>query len=335
MKYDDYRAIHEKIKNICNFINSNNYLILKNEVDNLKIKIVNLDINDWQDYNHELFENTRINCLNILNLAIDSIDTLYRYSESIYKELLISLNNLETNFTETECEKVESYIKILKQINESTINIKDTSLDTTIDLGNIKLSSNLAVDNNSNTETFDFNGNKYIVVKTNNGYQNVLNKIGKQNPDGCLNYSLKYSDEIFNDSNSNKISGYQGIGSNDENETLKIMANEVLEGRPCVIRVNGAPKQDGYTRHFVAVTGIREGADLDNLRQEDFLIMDPNDATLKTLDTNRADVYAKNLLKTSEDVYWRNHGSEGYLCLIFNNPSTYLENNNNLYRGSF
>ena len=335
MQYEDYKTIHEKVKTICDFINNNNYLKLRDEVITLKNKIVKLDISNWSDSNYELFEKERINYLNIINLVIDSIDTLYRYSETIYKQLLISLNNLETNFNEDDKTLVDSYLKTLKEINQSQINVSDFSLDTTIDLGNIQMSSNLATNQNENTDTFEFNGNKYVVVKTNNGYQNVLTKIGKQNPDGCLNYSLKYSDEIFNDSNSNKIMSYQSIGSNNEQDTLKVMANEVLEGRPCVIRVNGAPKPDGYTRHFVAVTGLREGADLDNLHQEDFLIMDPNDATLKTLDTNRADVYAKNLLQTSEDVNWRNHGSQGYLCLIFNNPSTYLDNNANLYRGSF
>lgn len=335
MQYDDYKTIHEKVKNICEFINANNYLKLKDEVIILKNKIYKLDVSNWNDSNHELFEKERIKYLSIINLVIDSIDTLYRYSESIYKELLLSLNNLQTNFTTEEKEKVDSYLKTLKEINNSRIDVNDISLNTTIDLGNIQLSNNLAMSNSENTDTFEFNGNKYVVVKTNNGYQNVLNKIGKQNPDGCLNYSIKYSDQIFNDSNSNKISNYQPIGSNNEQDTLKIMANEVLEGRPCIIRVNGAPKPGGYTRHFVAVTGIREGADLDNLKQEDFLIMDPNDATLKTLDTNRQDVYAKNLMQTSEDVYWRNHGSEGYLCLVFNNASTYIDNNANLYRGSF
>lgn len=335
MQYEDYKTIHEKIKNICEFINDNSYIKLKEEVTTLKNKIIKLDIKNWNDYNYELFEKERINNLNIINLVTDSIDTLYKYSEIVYKQLLIALNNLEVDFNEDNKELVDSYLKTLKEINNSQINLSDISLETTIDIGNIDLSSNLVSNQNENTDTIEFNGNKYVVVKTNNGYQNVLSKIGKQNPDGCLNYSLKYSDEIFNDSNSNKIMSYQAIGSNNEQDTLKVMANEVLDGRPCVIRVNGAPKSDGYTRHFVAVTGLKEGANLDNLHQEDFLIMDPNDASLKTLDTNRADVYAKNLLKTSEDVYWRNHGSEGYLCLIFNNPSTYLENNVNLYRGSF
>ena len=209
MQYEDYKTIHEKVKTICDFINNNNYLKLRDEVITLKNKIVKLDISNWSDSNYELFEKERINYLNIINLVIDSIDTLYRYSETIYKQLLISLNNLETNFNEDDKTLVDSYLKTLKEINQSQINVSDFSLDTTIDLGNIQMSSNLATNQNENTDTFEFNGNKYVVVKTNNGYQNVLTKIGKQNPDGCLNYSLKYSDEIFNDSNSNKIMSYQ------------------------------------------------------------------------------------------------------------------------------
>ena len=332
--YDNYKTIHEKIKNICEFIKTNNYLKIKDEVLTLKGKIEKLDITNWQDYNFELFEKERVNYLNILNLIIDSIDTLYRYSESIYRELLTSLNNLEQNYTEEEKNNIDSYLKILKQINESELNIKNISLNTTIDLGSIKI-SDLATNENSNTDTLEFNGNKYVVIKTNNGYQNVLTKIGKQNPDGCLNYSIKYSDEIFNDSNSVKISAYQGIGSNDESEILKVMANEVLDGRPCIIRVTGMPKRDGYTRHFIAVTGIREGADLNNLTPTDFLTMDPANASLRILDSSREYIYANTLLKTEEDINWRGHGSNGYLCLVFNNASDYINNNSNLYRGVF
>ena len=291
MTYDDYLTIHEKIKNICNFIDSNNYLKIRDEVVLLKNKVNNINLSNWSDSAFQLFENNRLNYLNILNLVMTSIDTLYRYSENIYKELLVHLNNLEANFTEEEKEQIDSYLKTLKIINESKISIKDISISTTLDLESIKLPSNLAMSENSNTDTMEYNKETYVVVKTKNGYQTVLNNIGKQNPDGCLNYSLKYSDEIFNDSASQKIMSYQSVGSNDEKEILKVMANEVLDGRPCVIRVNGAPKDGGYTRHFVAVTGIRQGADLDNLQQSDFLVMDPNDATLKTLDTNRADVY--------------------------------------------
>ena len=333
--YDNYKAIHEKIKNICDFIKANNYLKVREEVLTLKNKIEKLDITNWQDYNYELFEKEKINCLSVLNIIINSIDTLYRYSENIYKELLISLNNLEINYTEEEREKIDLYLNILKQINESEVNIKNASLNTKIDLESIKLPVNLATSENENTDTLEFDGKKYVIIKTNNGYQNVLKKIGKQNPDGCLNYSIKYSNEIFNDSNSNKISGYQIIGSSDENEIFKVMANEVLDGRPCIIRVTGMPKRDGYTRHFIAVTGIREGADLDNLVPTDFLTMDPANASLRVLDSSREYIYANTLLKTEEDINWRGHGSNGYLCLVFNNASNYINNNSNLYRGSF
>ena len=331
---DNYITLYNNINNICNFINKNNYLKLKDDVLVLKNKILKLDTSNWNDSCYDLFEKQKNNNLKIINLVIESIDTLYRYSEKIYKDLLISLNNIQDNYSEEEKEKINYYLKELNEINNSRININDISLNTTIDLENIQISSNI-VSNGNNTDIYEFNGNKYVIIKTNNGYQNVLSKIGKQNPDGCLNYSLKYSDEIFNDSNSNKISSYQNIASDDEKEILKVMANEVLNGRPCVIRVNGAPKVDGYTRHFVAVTGIREGADLNNLQQSDFLVMDPNNASLKILDTNREDVYAKNLLKTEEDVYWRGHGSNGYLCLIFNNSSDYINGNNKLSKGSF
>ena len=332
---DNYITLYNNIKNICDFIKKNNYLKLKDDVLVLKNKILKLDTSNWNDSCYELFEKQKNNNLKIINLVIESIDTLYKYSEKLYKDLLISLDNVQDSYSEEEKEKINYYLKELNEINNSKININDISLSTTIDLENIQIPSNVASNDNNNTDIYEFNGNKYVVIKTNNGYQNVLSKIGKQNPDGCLNYSLKYSDEIFNDSNSVKLSSYQSIGSADEQEIFKVMANEVLDGRPCIIRVTGMPKGDGYTRHFIAVTGIREGADLDNLVPTDFLTMDPANASLRVLDSNREWIYANTLLKTEEDINWRGRGSNGYLCLVFKNSSDYINENPNLYKGFF
>ena len=99
----------------------------------------------------------------------------------------------------------------------------------------------------------------------------------------------------------------------------------MLEGRPCIIRVNGVKKGNGYSRHFVAVVGLNEKYDLNNLKQSDFLIADPTSAGLKILNTKYGG-QKRFLLETKDDVNWRgNEGdSKGYVVITANGIINYM-----------
>ena len=100
------------------------------------------------------------------------------------------------------------------------------------------------------------------------------------------------------------------------------MAKEILEGRPCIVQVNGEKKGNLYTRHFVTIVGINKDYDLNNLKQSDFLIMDPGSARLKTLDTETGGKLIKRfLLSGQEDTRPVDYD---YLALIYNDPEEYV-----------
>jgi len=165
-------------------------------------------------------------------------------------------------------------------------------------------------------------------LKTNKDYQQIAKKIGKQEPDKCLHFSDKYASSILSQSGGRHTASTNGkttnaLTSENENDILQIAANEILEGRPCILQVTGVKKgDDKYTRHFVTVAGIKDDTDLNNLVQSDFLIIDPTSAGLKPLDTKMGDLTTRSLL-SGKDTPSYNYD---YLVLVYNDPDKYISN---------
>ena len=177
--------------------------------------------------------------------------------------------------------------------------------------------------------TTNIDGNTFKIIKTDSGYDSILSKIGKQYDEGCYDYSILYTNGILNNSecSCNFESGLTNnvISTENEQRILQIAARELLEGRPCIIRVNGIKKGNVYSRHFVVVVGLKENYDLNNLKQSDFLIADPTSAGLKILDTEYGGM-RRFLLQTKDDVNWRDNvgDSEGYVIIIANDIKKYF-----------
>lgn len=95
--YNDYKNIHDKVKNACICIENNSCYKLKDEIISIRDKIINISINDWDDSISETFEINRLECINNLNLIISSIETIFSTAEELYESLLNELNNLEVN----------------------------------------------------------------------------------------------------------------------------------------------------------------------------------------------------------------------------------------------
>ena len=118
------------------------------------------------------------------------------------------------------------------------------------------------------------NNETYITVKTD--ISNVLKKIGKQGPDQCRVYSKKYVTYIFEKVDVSHTSSSR-LRTKNKQTMLSMMATELLKGRPSVIRVTGMKKSGNkYSRHYVTVVGIKEKANLKELKETDFLILDPH-----------------------------------------------------------
>jgi len=184
----------------------------------------------------------------------------------------------------------------------------------------------LDIDYADNLVDYEFLGNTYQIIDTRYDYSKIPKKIGKQKKDACLTYSGRYASFIFSNSESITASTNgkttNAITTPDENKILQILAKELLEGRPCIVQVNGNKKGERYSRHFVTVVGLRKNADLSKLEQTDFLIMDPGSATLKPLNVELEGKNKKRFLLSGEfDTRLIDYD---YLALIYNNPDEYI-----------
>ena len=92
--------------------------------------------------------------------------------------------------------------------------------------------------------------NYYVISDSLN---DVLKKVGEQPKGHCLEYALKYADELLT-----KKTSYKVLGSDDEKAILKVVASEIYEGRPVFARAQTSKKvkengKEMCKRHFVTI----------------------------------------------------------------------------------
>lgn len=127
------------------------------------------------------------------------------------------------------------------------------------------------------------------------------NKIGQYNdPDKyggyCLAFAYIHAYSLYSGDASKRASDahdyvyaskFKGFEHDDKSEVLKNVYNEVSNGRPCLIQVNG--NKTGTSRHYVTVVGykssVRSAADL---TEDDLLIIDSWDGKLEGVGSNGA-----------------------------------------------
>lgn len=153
------------------------------------------------------------------------------------------------------------------------------------------------------TITINALGGSYDVVNTNVSvvnYVNYLRRAGvyqgsnsERYGDKCLGFSYTHAWGLYSGNTSyNAENGlnYTGAGKfktyiNDSlSDVLGVIYNEVSQGRPVILQVNGNKK--GTSRHFVTVVGYRSGINsASSLTDKDLLIIDSWDARLERMDT--------------------------------------------------
>ena len=82
-------------------------------------------------------------------------------------------------------------------------------------------------------------------------------------------------------------SKFKGFEHDDKQEVLKNVYNEISNGRPCLIQVNG--NKAGTSRHYVTVVGFKSSVKSANdLDEDDLLIIDSWDGKLEGVGSNGA-----------------------------------------------
>ena len=156
------------------------------------------------------------------------------------------------------------------------------------------------------TTDYTFNEGDYIILENAVRIQQTANNNGyDQNSSGytdaCLGFAFAYAHSI-NTNTTDRITGsiseavkgnwssdtYRaGYTSENKNEILGIVYDELTKGKACIIQVVGSFFDDNpakpKTRHFVTAIGYRKGVNRSNIQDTDILIIDTWDSKIEKL----------------------------------------------------
>lgn len=274
--------------------------ILVNQVKNIDKKI--LEIKSYNNIDTTLIEN---------NLSLHNIDL------SGTKDALLSLYN-KTHHNDNK----DSIIgKLKNQVEKNKINklfddkkeIKEEKIDKEEETDEVKEEINEL--DNSNCVDLSLLDASWKVINTKidvSSYaKDIYNKGIRQNSnteryeDHCLAFSYVHASNLYNgeiDANAecaynwNHASEFTDFFSDDKQETLKVVYNQIKEGKPVIMQVNGNKK--GTTRHFVTVVGVKSDVkNADSVKETDLLILDSWDGKLERMDTSTS-----RFMTTGEDT---------------------------------
>ena len=207
-------------------------------------------------------------------------------SAEIQKEVLRVLKIEDIDFaTDEGKEQVEKVI--LENINNSDI---DQEKWNELIYGN-------------NTYMLNILDGDWVVAKTNQDllqYASYISSQGvRQNSDTskysdyCLAFSYVHAYDLYTGARDTAVDAgnYAHAGAfhdyidDDINKVLSVVYDEIMNGRPVVLQVNGNKK--GTSRHFVTVVGFKAGVtSADSLTQQDLLIIDSWDGKIERMDTD-------------------------------------------------
>lgn len=147
---------------------------------------------------------------------------------------------------------------------------------------------------------------EYDVVDTAISVEDYLNVVSSrriaQNNDSsiyggyCLAFSYIHAYSLFTGDTSKGApdaidyvyaSKFKGYDNDNKDEVLKNVYNEISNGRPCLIQVNG--NKAGTSRHYVTVVGVKKSVkNANDVTEDDLLIIDSWDGRLEGLGNNGA-----------------------------------------------
>ena len=112
--------------------------------------------------------------------------------------------------------------------------------------------------------------------------------------DLCLAFSYVHASNLYNGStgdtaesayNWNHAGEFSDYFNDNKQETLSVIYEQISEGKPVVMQVNG--NTSGTSRHFVTVVGIKSSVtSASSITEDDLLILDSWDCNLERMDTD-------------------------------------------------
>ena len=227
-----------------------------------------------------------------VNAAKAYIDEIATSENTTVDSLLSSTKNVGKlkKYTKTEVIKKT-------ETTETTGQPAGQTPSTTVDVSSLPKAG-------ENTSTWNTLNGEWIVPTTKTSVASYASyvassKICQTNDtskygDKCLSFAETHAYALYTGNTSDsadRASSYPHSGaftswfSDSKEETLKKIYEEVVNGKPVVIQVNG--NKQGTSRHFVTVVGFKSSVtDVNKLTEQDLLIIDSWDGQTERMDTS-------------------------------------------------
>ena len=287
---DDYCKIQESL-NSASDESDKQYISAKLEaLDKMLVGLVNnidnkiLEIKSYN--NQDALMNSKLSAVSSsidLQKTADELLSLYKKTHSDNDEDGI-LDKLKAQVEEN---KIKKLFKVVPGGTNYTNVVYDGS--NALDEGNcVDLS---LLDANWKVVDTAISVAEYATVAYNKGIRQNSNT--SRYSDLCLAFSYVHASNMYNgDTSDNAESAYNwkhaaefsDYFNDNKQETLKVVYDQIAEGKPVVMQVNG--NTSGTSRHFVTVVGIKDGVSSENVQESDLLILDSWDGQLERMDTS-------------------------------------------------
>lgn len=251
------------------------YETKKQELESLKKNEPSYsDENGYESSSHSNWRN------NVSNLEKE-----IKKLEEDCKKLQEESRSLANGINAIELEKIVEDVPVATTASEQQISFVDTT-------------------NTGNTRLWTYNGITYITPNSKMGvgdYVSLEKKKGiyettnySKYGDHCLGFAYVHAYDIYAGiTNDTADSGYhyrhassfEEYSSDNKNNVLKVVYDEINSGKPVVLQVNGNKK--GTSRHYVTVLGYNSNVkNASQLTEDDLVILDSYDGNVKTVGKN-------------------------------------------------
>ena len=293
-KDDEYCKIQDKLK--LGTLDEEDIEYYKSKLDVMDKVLTNL-VNDVDNKILEIKHYNTIDVLSIveINSAIGSMDLNKTADELLQLYKKTHKNDEDDSIVDrlkaqVEENRINKMFKSSNTSKEKEEEIKVSSTGKSLDDANcIDLS---LLDTNWKVINTPFNVAEYASLAYNKGIRQNSNT--ERYGDLCLAFSYVHASNLVNkNSSDNAESAYNwehageftDYFNDNKQETLQTIYNEVAEGKPVIMQVNG--NKSGTCRHFVTVVGIKSDVkSAQEVQESDLLILDSWDGQLERMDTS-------------------------------------------------
>ena len=224
-------------------------------------------------------------------------------------KLNVTTKDGEINSLVIKCDNLKNQINSLKD----EINSLEISKEPEEVVKKIKDDGTLNINLNGSDGMIDYNfeGKDYLVADTKlslNDYAKIIQRnhiaqrFSSAYNDKCLGFSSVHAGDLYTGrttSTGDDGAAYHSAVSlvwDDSDKTwskteaLKKVYNEISNGRPVVMQVNGARRKNGsWGRHFVTVVGVKkDAAESGVITEDDLLIIDSYDGNIESMDKDNS-----------------------------------------------